>query len=71
MTKSYFVVMVCGQQCPVVLGPMSPGMRAEIMQDLSTRYGPECGLHAMDVEADGPGRVSVKVTNNKQEEGER
>lgn len=61
MTKSCFVVMVQGPSTPAVLGPMSPEMRAEVMQDLHVRYGPECGLHELDLEADGPGRVTARI----------
>jgi hypothetical protein len=61
MANSIFVIMVQGDRAPALLGPMSPEMRTDIMQDLQTRYGPTCGLHAMDIETDGPERVSVNV----------
>jgi hypothetical protein len=58
--------MVQGDRAPALLGPMSPEMRVEIMQDLQTRYGPTCGLHTMDVQSDGPERVTVTVKRNEQ-----
>ena len=61
MAKSSFVIMVQGDRAPAVLGPMSEEMRALHIRELSARYGPTCGLHALDVESDGPDQVSVNV----------
>ena len=70
MTTSCFVVLVDGDRAPAVLGPMSAEVRTQHIEELSQRYGPGVGLHTLDVEADGPSRVSVTI-NRYEPKGER
>ena len=60
MARSCFVILVLGDRAPMVLGPMAESMRVEVMRDLSARYE-HCGLHVLDVEANGPDEVSANV----------
>lgn len=69
MPQALFVVMAHGDRAPVLLGPMSPDMRTRVMQDLHARYGPECSLHAMDLESDGPGRVTARINPYEPQKG--
>lgn len=70
MPRSCYVIMVLGDGAPVLLGPMSPDVRTDVMRDLQGRYGPTSGLHALDIESGGPGRVSV-IVKSYEPEGEQ
>ena len=61
VTKSSFVILAFDDQAPVVLGPMSEEMRTQHMRELRRQYGPNCGLHELDVTARSATKVSVKV----------
>ena len=61
MAKTSFVIMVQSDRAPAVLGPMSEETRERVLGDLRKQYGPTCGLHVLDIDADGPERVSAAV----------
>ena len=61
MTTSRFVIMVQPDKAPIVLGPMSDEMRVECLRDLRKQYGPECGLHELDINARSATRVTATV----------
>ena len=67
MSNSCFVILVHEGHSPVLLGPMSEEMRAQHMRELRERYGPGCGLHALDVTARSAAKVSVKVKRFEQD----
>lgn len=56
----HFIVLVHADRAPLLLGPMSPEVRAQHVRELHARH-PQAGLHELEVQADGPEHVCATI----------